>query len=406
MATLRCSDCGHTWEVLPDVHSQEVSRACPKCGDCHIIPVDKTHGNGFSGSWGWGASAGEQGETACESQPRTSMKYVFGPVPSRRLGQSLGIDTIPLKTCNWNCVYCQLGRTVPLTNERREYYPRQAILAEVSRAAEAHRPDEIDWFTFVGSGEPTLHSGLGWLLLQVKELCKKPVAVITNGALLYLPEVRVELAAADAVLPSLDAGEPGLYRGLNRPHPECTFERLVHGLSDFRRMYMGKLWVEVMLVRGLNDDEQALKGIAAVLEKIRPDAVHINVPTRPPVETWVQPPDEEGLMRATAILGDIAEVVRPAEGAFDLSGYASVTDAVVAIITRHPMRQEELEQALAQWAPGQVSQALAELEASGQAQVVGRYGVRFWSAAPARYPDEVHSRAVAPSHRKHRREGS
>lgn len=226
------------------------------------------------------------------------MKYVFGPVPSRRLGQSLGVDTIPLKTCNWNCVYCQLGRTVPLTNERTEYFPSADILAEVKAVLAGHRPGEIDWVTFVGSGEPTLHSGIGWLIQEVKAIT--------------------------------------------------------------------------------------------------------NLPTRPPAETWVREPDEEGLMRARAILGDIATVVHPIEGEFDLSGYDTAIDAIIAIITRHPMRQEELERTLAHWTPNRVQEALAELEASGRVQVVQRYGARFWSAAPSRYPDEAHSLAAAPSQRRHR----
>ena len=150
------------------------------------------------------------------------MAYVFGPVPSRRLGQSLGVDTIPLKTCNWNCVYCQLGRSEPLINERREYVPREIIMAEVKETLQNHRPGEIDWVTFVGSGEPTLHSGIGWLIRQVKAFTDIPVAVITNGSLLYLPAVREELAPADAVLPTLDAGSAQLYRQINRPYPALT----------------------------------------------------------------------------------------------------------------------------------------------------------------------------------------
>jgi len=327
------------------------------------------------------------------------MKYVFGPVPSRRLGQSLGIDTIPLKTCNWNCVYCQLGRTQPLINERQEYYPSEEILAEVRKALEAHKPGEIDWVTFVGSGEPLLHAGMGYLIRQVKSMTVLPVAVITNGSLLYLPEVRQELSAADAVLPSLDAGTASLYRMINRPHPELTFERLVEGLVAFREEYCGKLWVEVMLVRGLNDTPQVLWDIAKVLQKIRPDAVHINLPTRPPAETWVQIPSEESLMQAMAILGNIAEVVHPAEGSFDLSGYDNPIDAVIGIITRHPMRQEELERTLEHWSPGQVSQALSDLTASGRAQVVERFGMRFWSAAPSHYPDEEQSLRTMPGYR-------
>ncbi len=331
------------------------------------------------------------------------MKFVFGPVPSRRLGQSLGIDTIPLKTCNWNCVYCQLGRTVPLTNARREYYPREDILAEVKEVLDAHRPGEIDWVTFVGSGEPTLHAGIGSLIQRVKALTDLPVAIITNGSLLYLSEVREALSAADAVLPTLDAGTPELYRTINRPHPEVTFERLVEGLIAFRQQYTGKLWIEVMLVRGLNDAEQALRDIAAVLRRIGPDEAHISLPTRPPAETWVQPPGEEGLMRAVAILGTIAQVIHPAEGSFDLSGYDNVVNAVVGIITRHPMREAELRHTLERWTPGQVEEALSELAASGQVRVVERYGVRFWSAAPARYPDVSQSSRVAPG--RHSRGG-
>lgn len=317
------------------------------------------------------------------------MKYVFGPVPSRRLGQSLGIDTIPLKTCNWNCVYCQLGRSVPLTNKRLEYFPQEEILVEVKQALAAHKSGEINWVTFVGSGEPTLHSRMGELIRHVKALTPLPVAVITNGALLYLPKVREELSAADAILPTLDAGNARLYRKINRPHPDITFERLVDGLVAFRKEYQGKLWVEVMLVRGLNDTEESLREIVAVMERIQPDEVHINLPTRPPAETWVQPPDEEGLMRALAILGEIARVVHPAEGSFDLSGFENVVDAIVSIITRHPMNEVELRLTLEKWTPGQVDKALQELSASGRAQVVERYGKRFWSASPARYPKKV-----------------
>lgn len=329
------------------------------------------------------------------------IKYVYGPVPSRRLGQSLGIDPLPLKTCNWNCVYCQLGRTRPLVNERKDYAPPQEILFQVQEALAAHEPGEIDWVTFVGSGEPLLHASLGWLMRQVKALTDLPLAVITNGSLLYLLQVREALAVADAVLPSLDAGTARLYRQINRAHPRATFERLLEGLIAFRHGYGGKLWIDVMLVRGLNDSEEALRDIAAALRRVQPDQVHINLPTRPPAETWVQPPDEEGLMRATAILGDIAHIVHPVEGTFDLSGYDSAVEAVVGIITRHPMRQEELERALKGWSPGNVSQALADLEASGHAQVVERYGARFWSAALSHYPDEARSQATTPGRRRH-----
>lgn len=154
-------------------------------------------------------------------------------------------------------------------------------------------------------------------------------------------------------------------------------------------MYHGKLWIEVMLVKGLNDTEEALRGIAAALQRIEPDQVHIVLPTRPPAEPWVEPPDEDGLMRAVAILGDIAQVVHPTEGTFDLSGYNSVVDAIMSIITRHPMREDELTRALERWTSGQVESALQALIACGQAQIIERHGARFWSAAGARYPEHL-----------------
>jgi wyosine [tRNA(Phe)-imidazoG37] synthetase (radical SAM superfamily) len=328
------------------------------------------------------------------------MKYVFGPVPSRRLGQSLGIDPIPLKTCNWNCVYCQLGRTVPLTNERREYVLDENILFEAQQVLSSRAKSGIDWVTFVGSGEPTLHIDLGEMILRVKKLTTLPVAVITNGSLLYLPEVRHDLSAADAVLPTLDAGTPELYRKINRPHPDIAFERLVDGLLAFRAQYAGKLWIEVMLVRGLNDTRLAIEDTARVLRKVGPDAIHINLPTRPPAEAWVQPPDHEGLMRAMSILGNIAEVVHPAEGDFDLGGCTNVVDAIISIITRHPMREDELERTLERWPSGQVASVLADLQASGRAQLVERSGMRFWSTRPSFYASEAQSWLTDPRRRQ------
>jgi len=317
------------------------------------------------------------------------IKRVFGPVPSRRLGQSLGIDPVPMKTCNWNCVYCQLGRTRPLRTERRINFPNLEILSQVRAALGAHKPGEIDWVTFVGSGETTLHAGLGEMIRGVKRMTDLPVAVITNGSLLYMPEVREELAAADAVLPSLDAGNPALYRRINRPHPSLTFERLTDGLIAFRKMYAGKLWDEVMLLRGLNDTEEALHEIAGWLEKINPNEVHVVQPTRPPAEAWVRPPDAQGLQRAEVILGDVAKIILPAEGEFELSSDEDLMDAISGIITRHPMRESELLETLEKWSPGKVRETLHILVESGRAQVVTREGVRFWSASDAYYDSGV-----------------
>ena len=313
--------------------------------------------------------------------------YIYGPIPSRRLGQSLGVDLIPLKTCNWNCVYCQLGRTKPLTNERREYVPTNIVMAQIEQALATHEPGEIDFISFVGAGEPTLHSGIGTLIRQVKEHSDIPVAVITNGATLYLPDVRSDLSAADVVMPTINAGNNALYQRIARPHPDVTFARYAEGLVAFRGEFLGKLWIEVMLLKDVNDTEPALRELATVLRAIQPDEVHITLPTRPPSETWIDVPDNEGIMRATAILGDIAHVVHPRAGSFDLSGHESVVDAVIGIITRHPMSQEQLEETLSNWVPEQVEAALAQLAASGEARKVDRLGRSFWTASPSHFPD-------------------
>jgi wyosine [tRNA(Phe)-imidazoG37] synthetase (radical SAM superfamily) len=312
------------------------------------------------------------------------MKYVFGPVPSRRLGRSLGVDPVPLKTCNWNCVYCQLGRSVPMVSERREYAPTEDILAEISDAL-ARRGGEVDWITFAGSGEPLLHTGIGALMEGVKKMTKIPVAVLTNGSFLDLAEVRDALLPADAVLPSIDAGSAELFKKIDRPLPGFSFERHVAGLVEFRSAYRGAFWPEVVLVKGINDTEKALEDIAAVLLSMRPDVVHINVPTRPPAETWVEPPDDEGLMRAAAILGRVAPVIVPGEANVETGGFESLAEAIVEIVSRHPMREEEIRRALARWPADDVSAALAEAAAGGRVRTIERLGARFFAAAGSRY---------------------
>jgi wyosine [tRNA(Phe)-imidazoG37] synthetase (radical SAM superfamily) len=317
------------------------------------------------------------------------MEAVFGPVPSRRLGQSLGIDLVPFKTCNWNCVYCQLGRTSPFTLERREYMPKTEILVQVQEALTAHAPGEIDWVTFVGSGETCLHSELGWLINAVKQETEIPVAVITNGSLLHLPEVRRALLAADAVMPSLDAASERLYRKINRPHHSLTLEILIGGLKAFRAEYGGQLWAEVMLIKDLNDGVPELKALAAVLEDIGADEIHLLLPTRPPAEAWVEPPDEVSLQRAQFILGKRARLIDETDGTFDLSAEGSVTEALRSILTRHPMCESDLLTTLEKWLPGQSVQTLENLSAAGQIQSVIRRGQRFWSVARARYRTDL-----------------
>lgn len=309
------------------------------------------------------------------------MSYVYGPVPSRRLGQSLGVDPIPSKTCNYNCVYCQLGRTKPVTNERRDFFPPGEILAQVRDSLERHRPGEIDYVTFVGQGEPTLCASLGWLIRQVKAMTDIPITVITNGALLHQSDVREKLAAAAVVMPTLDAADQATFRRINRPWPRFRIAEIIAGIAVFRETFHCQLWIEVMLVKGLNDDEATLLGIRDALARIHPDRVQINVPIRPPAESWVEIPDDEAIVHATAILGEAAEVVAPYEGTFDLSGFADVTEAVLAVIRRHPMRESRLVETLDLFAPGKVQATLARLESSGRARRHVYRDEAFWGYA-------------------------
>jgi wyosine [tRNA(Phe)-imidazoG37] synthetase (radical SAM superfamily) len=276
-----------------------------------------------------------------------------------------------------------------MVNERKDFFPADEILAEVKNALLSHQPGEIDWVTFVGSGETMLYASLGLLIREVKKLTRLPVAVITNGSLLSKREVRQELLAADAVLPSLDAGTPELYQRINRPYPGLSFESLLDGLISFSKEYQGNLWVEVMLVKDLNDTEDQLSNIASALKRIKPDEIHIMQPTRPPVETWVKPPSEEGLRRALTIFGDTAWVIHPASGSYDLGEAKSIVEAVVGIVTRHPMREEELVETLKNMTTGDVTEMLSTLAKSDKLQVVERNRVRFWSASPSYYPKDV-----------------
>ena len=316
------------------------------------------------------------------------MKHVFGPVPSRRLGRSLGIDPVPLKTCNYSCVYCQLGRTRPLVNRRKAFFSVSEMLAEVATTLDQDKSDSIEWITFVGSGETTLFSRLGSLIRYVKSMSDLPVAVITNGSLLYLPDVRKELSAADAVLPSLDAGTETLYARINRPHRDFSYQQHIDGLMAFRREYEGRLWVEVMLLGGINDSPKAVRDIAAVLERVDPDEIHISTPTRPPAEQWVELPDRGGLERASVVFGSVAKVLQPTEVNVEAGFDGELGEAVLRIVSRHPLQEIEVFRSLERWVPGRVLQTLNVLADSGKIRVIERHGKRFWCSAESQFPDQ------------------
>jgi wyosine [tRNA(Phe)-imidazoG37] synthetase (radical SAM superfamily) len=295
------------------------------------------------------------------------------------------VDPVPFKTCNYSCVYCQLGRTTPFTAARQDFFPPEEILSAVEARLATCRSDELDYVTFVGQGEPLLCASLGRLIRGVKSLTAVPVAVITNGSLIFMPEVREDLSAADVVIPTLDAADEATFRRINRPWTRLKVADIVSGLASFRESFAGQLWVEVMLVRGLNDTAPALLELAKAVRGIRPDRVHINLPTRPPAEAWVEGPDEQGLVRAMAILGEVATIVTPSEGEFVLRSGTPPVDAVVDVLRRHPMRHEELERTLERVVPGEVEATLLELAGCDRVARRTYRGQTFWTFAAGSY---------------------
>ncbi len=266
-------------------------------------------------------------------------KFAYGPVPSRRLGISLGISPIPKKTCNYSCVYCQLGRTNHMTNTRQMFFSVEEIMAEFN---EVLRNDiNFDVVTIVGEGEPTLYLGLGELIDEIKKKTDKPVAVITNGALLYDFQLQQELSKADIVLPTMDAYDKESFNKINRPHGFLDFSKVSKGLEDFSKKYQGQLWVEIMLIKDMNDDDKSLNRYVEMLKTIKYDKLYINTPVRPPAELNIRAVSHERMNAAADILGGISIDLLESQGF-----HSEIKDdyqAVLSIIKRHPMNQFEVE---------------------------------------------------------------
>lgn len=268
------------------------------------------------------------------------MNYIYGPVPSRRLGRSLGIDPIPSKTCNYQCIYCQLGRTTNFTNNRRNYAPKKEIFEEMEEAVPKCEED-FDYVTFVGSGEPTLYMDIKDLIQKVKTLTSKPVCVITNGALLSNDLVKDALYQSDVVLPTLDAGTESTFIKINRPHPSLKFDEIIQGLVDFRSEFGGKFWIEIMLVKGINDSKEDLLHIKNKIDLIQPDKIDVNVPIRPPCEKWVKIPNTSILSHLSDLFGNYNNINFPEIGKFGIDS-PRFEKEILSIIERHPMRQKQI----------------------------------------------------------------
>lgn len=271
-------------------------------------------------------------------------KYLFGPVPSRRLGRSLGVDIIPMKTCSQNCIYCQLGKDAPVITERQEYVSIDSVLDELKRKISEGL--EADYITISGSGEPTLNSGLGMLIDGIVGLTRIPVAVITNGTLLWEPEVRAACCKADVVLPSLDAGDAETFEKINQPDHALDFEAYAQGLFQFREEYAGQIWLEVFFCEDVNTSESAIINLKKWIKKIRPDKVQINTAVRPVVNPLAVRVEQERLIEIARMLSPDAEVIADFSKHRVGQGHKAAPRDVLETLRRRPCSLEDLQQGL------------------------------------------------------------
>jgi len=266
--------------------------------------------------------------------------YIYGPVPSRRLGFSLGVDILPFKTCSMDCVYCQLGSVAKTTVRRREYVSAAAVLAQVRAALASGR--RIDAVTFSGSGEPGLNSGIGRIIRGIKKAAAVPVVVLTNSSCLVSRQARREFLAADIVVPSLDAATPRIFKRVNRPHAGLAVDKIIDGLIRFRREFKGRIWLEIMLVKGVNDGPGHLEKLKEAADRIRPDKIQLNTVVRPPAEKAAKPLTRAELEKAKKVFGERAEIIAEFGSGDQAAQAGDIRDAILATAGRRPVTARDL----------------------------------------------------------------
>lgn len=308
----------------------------------------------------------------------SSYRYVYGPVPSKRLGRSLGVDLVPFKRCTYDCIYCQLGRTTDKTVETKTYATPEAICSELERKLSDGPPP--DYISLAGSGEPTLNAGIGELITQIKGMTNIPVAVLTNGSLLWRDEVRAALMAADLILPSLDAGDEEMFQYVNRPHSDITFERMITGLAEFVRVYRGAVWLEVFLLADLTAIPSEIAKMDVLLRNIHPERIQLNTLTRPPAEEFACAVSEEQMEDLKELFSQTVEIVgrRLPAGCQGLQAGRSTED-ILALLRRRPCKLEGVSSGLAMQ-PAEALKHLDGLCRTGAVTVVHTHDGIFYKA--------------------------
>ncbi len=278
------------------------------------------------------------------------MEIVFGPVPSRRLGLSLGIDLVPLKTCSLDCIYCELGRTATPVAERREYLSGEKIISEITaffQPRQGSAPPRPDFITLSGSGEPTLNPALPRVIAELRRLSPAPLALLTNGTLFSDPRVRGEVADIDVILPSLDTVSEDIFRALNRPAPGLTAAGLVRGLVELRQEFKGEIWLEILFCHGLNDHPAEIERLVAACREIRPDRVQLNTVVRPGTLSSARPVSFAWLEKIRPGFGKRAEIIAPFTSKnTGSSPMGKRLETILATLKRRPCTVADLEKAL------------------------------------------------------------
>ena len=272
--------------------------------------------------------------------------HIFGPVSSRRLGRSLGIDLVPFKTCTYNCVYCECGATTHLTTRRKTFFPVEELYAELT--AFLSSSPILDFITFSGSGEPTLSLSIGEVIRFLKDNYPSyRVAVLTNGSLLSDPDVRRDLLSADIVLPTLSTVVKQTFLKIHRPDPEIPLESMLMGLVQFRKEYSGEIWLEVFIIPGINTSDEELAGLLEIIREIKPDRVQLNTLDRPGTEEWVLPANRAELDRVQRMLDTATpEIVESYPSRVQKSSYVEdPVEQIYEMIKRRPCTVEDLSSA-------------------------------------------------------------
>jgi len=267
-------------------------------------------------------------------------KFVFGPVPSRRLGFSLGVDIIPAKYCCFDCIYCQIGRTANVAITRKSFFDPHKVVEEV--IAKAGKVPSVDHITFSGSGEPTLSSDIGTMIGELKKATHIPIAVITNGALLYQDAVRKDLMLADVVLPSLDAVSEDIFRYVNRPHPFLDIETIIRGLRLFKKEYRGKIWLEIMLIKDVSDDKEELAKLKSIVAELNVDRVQLNTVTRPPIGEGAGKIERTELERICRFLGPSCEIISAFERSVEEGDDTNWSQEVLETLMRRSLTLDDI----------------------------------------------------------------